>query len=52
MSQEGHSAREAEHSQDYWCLFKETFLKVARDYTRERLGDRGIEANFMIIDDG
>ncbi len=28
------------------------FLKVARDYSRERLGDRGIEANFMIIDDG
>lgn len=33
-------------------LFKETFLKVAGDYSRERLGDRGIEANFMIIDDG
>ncbi len=33
-------------------LFKEMFLKVARDYSRERLGDRGIEANFMIIDDG
>jgi isocitrate/isopropylmalate dehydrogenase len=33
-------------------LFKEAFLKVARDYSRERLGDRGIEANFMIIDDG
>jgi isocitrate/isopropylmalate dehydrogenase len=33
-------------------LFKESFLKVARDYSRERLGDRGIEANFMIIDDG
>ncbi|MEX1117903.1 MAG: isocitrate/isopropylmalate family dehydrogenase [Terrimicrobiaceae bacterium] len=33
-------------------LFKETFLKVARDYNRERLGDRGIEAAFMIIDDG
>lgn len=33
-------------------LFKESFLKVARDYRRERLGDRGIEAAFMIIDDG
>ncbi|MFZ6798441.1 isocitrate/isopropylmalate family dehydrogenase [Undibacterium sp. Di24W] len=33
-------------------LFKESFLKVARDYSRERLGDAGIEANFMIIDDG
>ncbi len=33
-------------------LFKESFLKVARDYGRERLGDRGIEAAFMIIDDG
>ena len=33
-------------------LFKESFLKVARDYTKERLGDRSIEANFMIIDDG
>lgn len=33
-------------------LFKESFLKVARDYSRERLGQRGIEANFMIIDDG
>lgn len=33
-------------------LFKESFLKVARDYTRDRLGDRCIEANFMIIDDG
>lgn len=33
-------------------LFKESFLKVARDYSRERLGDRAIEAHFMIIDDG
>jgi isocitrate/isopropylmalate dehydrogenase len=33
-------------------LFKESFLKVARDYNREQLGDRCIEANFMIIDDG
>ncbi len=33
-------------------LFKEAFLKVASDYSQERLGDRGIEANFMIIDDG
>ncbi|MCU0866770.1 MAG: isocitrate/isopropylmalate family dehydrogenase [Planctomycetes bacterium] len=33
-------------------LFKESFLKVARDYTKERLGDRAIEANFMIVDDG
>lgn len=33
-------------------LFKETFLRVARDYSKEKLGDRGIAANFMIIDDG
>lgn len=33
-------------------LFKEAFLKVAKDYTVERLGDRAIAANFMIIDDG
>ena len=33
-------------------LFKESFLKVARDYSPARLGDRAIEANFMIIDDG
>ncbi len=33
-------------------LFKESFLKVARDYTAEKLGGAGIEANFMIIDDG
>lgn len=33
-------------------LFKEAFLKVAKDYSAERLGDRGITANFMIIDDG
>jgi isocitrate/isopropylmalate dehydrogenase len=33
-------------------LFKETFLKVAQDYNRENLGDRCIDANFMIIDDG
>lgn len=33
-------------------LFKESFLKVARDYSRERLGERAIEANFLIIDDG
>jgi isocitrate/isopropylmalate dehydrogenase len=33
-------------------LFKESFLKVARDYSHKRLGERGIEANFMIIDDG
>jgi isocitrate/isopropylmalate dehydrogenase len=33
-------------------LFKESFLKVARDYTQEHLGARAIEANFMIIDDG
>jgi isocitrate/isopropylmalate dehydrogenase len=33
-------------------LFKESFLKVARDYGRDRLGDRGIDAEFMIIDDG
>ena len=33
-------------------LFKESFLKVARDYTKERLGDRAIDANFMIVDDG
>lgn len=33
-------------------LFKEAFLKVAKDYTPEKLGDRAITANFMIIDDG
>jgi len=33
-------------------LFKDSFLKVARDYSRERLHDRGIDAHFMIIDDG
>ncbi|GEM_PF-47387 len=33
-------------------LFKETFLRVAKDYTAQMLGDRAIEANFMIIDDG
>lgn len=33
-------------------LFKEAFLKVAKDYGAERLGDRAIAANFMIIDDG
>lgn len=33
-------------------LFKESFLKVARDYTKERLGEKSIDANFMIIDDG
>jgi len=33
-------------------LFKESFLKIAREYTRDTLGDRAIDANFMIIDDG
>jgi isocitrate/isopropylmalate dehydrogenase len=33
-------------------LFKETFLRVAKDYAPERLGERGLEAQFMIIDDG
>lgn len=33
-------------------LFKEVFLRVAKDYSKEKLGDRGLEANFMIIDDG
>jgi isocitrate/isopropylmalate dehydrogenase len=33
-------------------LFKESFMKVAKDYSSAVLGDRGIEANFMIIDDG
>ncbi len=33
-------------------LFKETFLKVAKDYHRDVLGEAAIEANFMIIDDG
>jgi isocitrate/isopropylmalate dehydrogenase len=33
-------------------LFKESFLKVARDYSKEHRGDRAIEANFMIVDDG
>lgn len=33
-------------------LFKDSFFKVARDYTPAKLGLRGIDANFMIIDDG
>lgn len=33
-------------------LFKESFFKVARDYTADRLGERAVMANFMIIDDG
>lgn len=33
-------------------LFKEVFLKVAQDYSFEKLGDKNIESNFMIIDDG
>ena len=33
-------------------LFKDAFLRVAKDYGPERLGDRAIAANFMIIDDG
>ena len=33
-------------------LFKEVFLRVAKDYSKEKLGERGMEANFMIIDDG
>jgi isocitrate dehydrogenase len=33
-------------------LFKETFFRVAKDYSKEKLGERGVEANFMIIDDG
>ncbi len=33
-------------------LFKESFLKVAFDYSSEKLGAGGIEAQFMIIDDG
>lgn len=33
-------------------LFKEAFLRVAKDYNQAQLGDRAIEANFMIIDDG
>ncbi len=33
-------------------LFKESFLKVAKDYSADMLGERGIQANFMIIDDG
>ncbi len=33
-------------------LFRETFQRVAKDYGREKLGARGLEANFMIIDDG
>lgn len=33
-------------------LFKESFFKVAREYGSDCLGERGIEAGFMIIDDG
>ena len=33
-------------------MFKEAFLKVAKDYSAERLGEHAIAANFMIIDDG
>lgn len=33
-------------------LFKDAFLRVAKDYTKEKLEDRAIDANFMIIDDG
>jgi len=33
-------------------LFKETFLRVAKDYGTEKLGDRAISSKFMIIDDG
>lgn len=33
-------------------LFKDTFLAVARDYNKDKLGPRAIEASFMIIDDG
>ena len=33
-------------------LFKESFFKVAREYGSDRLGERGIQAEFMIIDDG
>ncbi len=33
-------------------LFKETFLRVAKDYSSEKLGDRAISSKFMIIDDG
>lgn len=33
-------------------LFKETFLRVAKDYNKDKLGKNAIEAQFMIIDDG
>lgn len=33
-------------------LFKETFLRVSKDYGSEKLGDRAISSKFMIIDDG
>jgi isocitrate/isopropylmalate dehydrogenase len=33
-------------------LFKDAFNRVAQDYSKARLGDKAIEANFMIIDDG
>lgn len=33
-------------------LFKEAFLRVAKDYGSEKLGDRAIASKFMIIDDG
>lgn len=34
-------------------MFKEIFLRIAKEYSKEKLGaERGIDANFMIIDDG
>ncbi|MDX1974993.1 MAG: isocitrate/isopropylmalate family dehydrogenase [Rickettsiales bacterium] len=34
-------------------IFKNTFLRVAQDYSDEKLGaGKGIKSNFMIIDDG
>jgi isocitrate/isopropylmalate dehydrogenase len=33
-------------------LFKEVFLRVAKDYNQASLGENALEAQFMIIDDG
>lgn len=34
-------------------MFKEVFLRIAKEYSKEKLGEeKGIDANFMIIDDG
>ncbi len=51
-SQKGHRPRETEHPQNHWRFIQGIILKVARDYNRDQLGDRCVDANFMIIDDG